>query len=124
MQEELKAIAAILSPEQREKVKDICEDRVVIIEGSGSAREPGEAAKALKETLSERLEALADKLGLTGDQRNEIRGVRASLADRFKSQRDRRKAVREQELQAVRGFLTPEQREKVEDFVEERSEDL
>lgn len=123
MEQELKAISTILTPEQRETVKDFCEDRVVILEGSVSGREPLEAAKGLKETVTERLEALADKLGLSGDQRTEIRGIRDRFSDQFQSQREQRKALRQEELQALREVLTPEQREKVRDFVEDRSDD-
>jgi Spy/CpxP family protein refolding chaperone len=124
MQEELKAIAAILTPEQRENVKDFCEDRVTIIQVSPSGQGPAEAVKALKETISERLETVADKLGLSDDQRNKIRGVRAAFADKFKLQRDQRKTLRQQELQALQGILTSEQRAKVKDVVEDHSEEL
>jgi Spy/CpxP family protein refolding chaperone len=122
LQQELKTIAATLTPEQREKVKDFAEDRVVLVEGSESG--VIEAAKALKETIAERLEALGDKLGLSSDQRAEIRGAQASFADKFKAQRDERKALRQEELKALQGILTPEQREKVKDFVEDHKEQL
>jgi Spy/CpxP family protein refolding chaperone len=124
MREELKAVAAVLTPEQREKVKDFCEDKVVIIEVSASGRDWAEAAKALKETISERLEAVADKLNLSPDQRNEIRGIRDTFSDKFKSQRDQRKALRQQELQALQTILSADQREKVKEFVEDHSDEL
>jgi Spy/CpxP family protein refolding chaperone len=124
MQQELKAVAAVLTPEQREKVKDFCEDKVVIIEASASGRDWAEAAKALKETISERLEAVADKLNLSADQRNEIRGIRDTFSDKFKSQRDQRKALRQQELQALQTILSADQREKVKEFVEDHAEEL
>jgi Spy/CpxP family protein refolding chaperone len=124
MEQELKGIAAILTPEQRENAKDFFEDRVVIIEDSESSQDLIEAAKALKETVSERVDSLADKLGLNGDQRTKIRGVREAFADKFASQREQRKGLRQEELQALRDILTPEQREKVKTLVEERSEVL
>jgi len=124
MEQELKAIAPILTPEQRENAKEFWEDRVVINEGPGSGQDLIEAAKALKETISERVEALGDKLGLTGDQRSEIRGIRDTFADKFKSQREQRKALRQEELQALGQVLTPDQREKAKAFIEERSEEL
>src|SRR5579863_3953771 len=124
MQEELKAIAAILTPEQREHVKDFCEDRVTIVDVPVTSRDSNPAAKGLKETVSERLEAVGEKLDLSADQRNEIRGVRAAFADKFKLQRDQRKALRQQELQALQGILTAEQRAKVKDFIEDHSEEL
>jgi hypothetical protein len=124
MRQELKAVASTLTPEQREKVKDFCEDKVAIIEVSASGRDWAEAAKALKETISERLEAVADKLNLSADQRNEIRGIRDTFSDKFKSQRDQRKALRQQELQALQTILSAEQREKVKEFVEDHSDEL
>ena len=122
LQQELKTIAAILTPEQREMVKDFADDRVAIVEGSES--NVIEAAKALKETIAERLEALGDKLGLSAEQRAEIRAVQASFADKFKAQRDQRKALRQEELKSLQGLLTPEQREKVKDYVEDQREQL
>ncbi|MCI0358513.1 MAG: Spy/CpxP family protein refolding chaperone [Planctomycetaceae bacterium] len=124
MQEELKAMAAILTPEQREKVKDFCEDRVVLIEVSATGATADEAVKALRETISERLEAVADKLGLSADQRTQIRGVHASFAEKFKAQRDERKALREEELKALGAVLRPEQQDKVKDFVEDFAQAL
>jgi Spy/CpxP family protein refolding chaperone len=122
LQDELKAIGAILTPEQREMVKDFCEDRVVIIEVLPSGRDSTEAAHALKETIAERLEAFGNRLGLSADQRAEIRAARESFTDKFKAQRDQRKAARQEELKAMEGILTPEQRDKVKDFVEDHSE--
>jgi Spy/CpxP family protein refolding chaperone len=124
LEEELKAIAAKLTPEQRETAKDLVEDRVEIIDISASGRDAMDAARALKETIAERLEAVGDKLGLSADQKGEIRGVRATFAEKYQSQREQRKALRKEELQALQGTLTPEQREKVKDFVEDHSETL
>ena len=124
LREELKTIAPILTQEQREMVKDFWEDRVAIKEGAASGREPIEAAGALKETIAERLEAVANKLGLTADQRTEIRAARDSFAERFKAQRDTRRALRQEELKALGGILTAQQRDKVKEFVEDHSEVL
>jgi Spy/CpxP family protein refolding chaperone len=122
LHDELKAIGAVLTPEQREKVKDFCEDRVVVIQVSGSGRDAAEAAKALRETISERLEVAADKLELTPEQRKEIRALQTSWADKFKEQRQQRIALRRDELKAISAALTPEQREKVRNFVEDQPE--
>jgi Spy/CpxP family protein refolding chaperone len=124
LQEELKAIAATLTPEQRDMVKDFWEDRVVIIGVSATGRETIEAAKALKETIAERLEAAGNTLGLTADQRAEIRTANNAFADKFGAQRNQRKALRQEELKALGEILTPEQRDKVKDFVEDHSEQL
>jgi Spy/CpxP family protein refolding chaperone len=121
LQDELQAIGAVLTPEQRQKVRDFCDDRVVIV---GSAAEEGrdraEALKHLRETVAERIETVADKLGLTTDQRSKIRDAHAAFAQKFRGQREERKALRQQELEALSAILTPEQREKVRDFVEDQ----
>jgi Spy/CpxP family protein refolding chaperone len=122
LQQEMKTIGAILTPEQRDMVKDFCEDRVVTIEFVASGRDAAETANALKETIAERLEAFGNKLGISADQRAEIRAAHETFTDKFKAQRDQRKAVRQEELEALEGILTPEQRDKVKDFVEDHSE--
>jgi Spy/CpxP family protein refolding chaperone len=119
MQQELKAIAAILTPEQREKVGDFCEDRVVVVEATATASSADEAIKALRESIAERMEAVADKLELTAAQRDEIRGAQANFADKFKAQREQRTALRREELKALGVHLTPEQREKAKDLAED-----
>ena len=124
MQEELKSIAAILTPEQREMAKDFWEDRVAIRKGPLSGREPVESAAALKETVAERIEALGNKLGLSADQRNDIRAVHARFADKYTAQREQRKALRQEELKSMGGILTAEQRDKVKNFIEDHSEVL
>ena len=100
-------------------VKDFAEDRIEISDAASSARDAAESAKALKETVSERCEAMADKLGLTAEQRNEIRGVQAAFSEKYKAQRDQRKTLRKEELTALGAILTPEQREKVKDYIED-----
>jgi Spy/CpxP family protein refolding chaperone len=122
LQEELRAIGAILTPEQREKVKNFVEDRVVIVQVSATGRDAAEAAQALRETIKDRLEAVADKLGLTDDQKAKIRDAHAAFAEKFQAQRDQRKALREEEMKALGAILTAEQREKVKHFVEDHVE--
>jgi len=122
LENEMKEVAATLTPQQREKVKYFCEDRVVVIEVRTAARDTAESEPAnLRETISDRLEAVADKLGLTADQRTKIKNVRSAMSEKFKEQRDRRKALRSEELKAIGEILTPEQREKVKNFVEDDS---
>jgi Spy/CpxP family protein refolding chaperone len=131
LEEELKGIAAALTPEQRDKIKDFCEDQIVVVEvrtalrpGPGvdlPRRDTAEDQAAVKETIAERVEAMADKLGLTAEQRTTIRGVNAALADKFKSQRDQRRGLRAEEWKAFAEILTPEQREKAKDLVEDKS---
>ena len=80
-----------------------------------------EAVKALRESITERLEAVSDKLGLSAAQRGEIRSVHANFSDKFKAQRDQRVALRQQELQALGAHLTADQREKAKDFIEDHA---
>jgi Spy/CpxP family protein refolding chaperone len=122
LQEELRAIGAILTPEQREKVKNLFEDRIVIVQVSATDRDAVEVARALQETIKDRLEAIADKLGLADDQRTKIRDAHAAFAEKFQAQRDKRKALRREELKALGAILTAEQREKVKNFVEDHVE--
>jgi Spy/CpxP family protein refolding chaperone len=70
----------------------------------------------------ERLEAVAEKLGLTDDQRAKIREAHAAFAEKFPAQREQRKALRREELKALGAILTAEQREKVKNFVEDHVE--
>jgi Spy/CpxP family protein refolding chaperone len=129
LEEELKGLAAVLTPDQRDKIKDFCEDRIVLVEvrtalkpGPGvdrPSRDTADGEAALRETVAERIEGVADKLGLTAEQRTKIRGMNAALADKFKSQRDQRRALRAEEWKAFSELLTPEQREKAKDFVED-----
>ena len=98
------------------------EDRIVIVDVSASDESALEAAKALRETVAERLEAVGDKLELSADQKTEIRGVRAAWADKFKEQREQRRALRREELQAIGAILTPEQREMAKELIEDRTE--
>jgi len=124
MQEEFKAIGAVLTPEQRDKVKNFFEDRVVTVEISVKGEDAAEIAKALRETVKERLEAVADKLELTDEQRAKIGETHAAFADKFEAQREQRKALRQEELKALDDILTPEQREKVKSFVEDNAESV
>ncbi len=119
--EELKAISAILTPEQRDKVKDFGEDRIVVVEVRTAARDTAEGEGALRETIAERLEAVADRLGLTPEQRTKIRSVRDSMAGKFKTQSDQRRTLRREEMRALEGILTPAQREQVKNLVDERT---
>ena len=43
------------------------------------------------------------------------------MAEKFKAQRDKRKALWAEEMKALKEILTPEQRDKVESFLEDRN---
>jgi Spy/CpxP family protein refolding chaperone len=122
LQAELAAIGPILTSEQKEKARDFTNDEVVVIDLSAiKVDDQGHADIAeLREKVSERLDAAADRMGLTPDQRQKIREAAAPFAEKYQSQRAARQEDRREELQALSAVLTPEQREKVKNFVEER----
>jgi Spy/CpxP family protein refolding chaperone len=121
LKEELKEVATVLTPEQRAEIKDVCEDRIIVAEVSSADRDKADSEAAIRESIAERLEAVSDKLGLTAEQRTKIRDIHASLAGKFKSQREQRRALRGEELKALTEILTPEQLKQAKDFVEDRT---
>jgi Spy/CpxP family protein refolding chaperone len=122
MQDELKAVSNVLTPEQREKVHDLCQDRMVVIRVDFDPKDAEDMAP-LKETIKERLDAVADKLRLTDDQRREIKEKCENFKTKFGTQRNERVTLRKSELNALSNILTPDQREKVKDFITEQRED-
>jgi Spy/CpxP family protein refolding chaperone len=80
------------------------------------------ALEQLRETVADRLESAADRLGLTAEQREKIRQVHAGYAEKYRAQRDARRALRREEFQALGAALTPAQRDQIKDAVEEREE--
>jgi len=123
MQAELKAISEQLTSEQRERVQHFCEDRAVVVGIEIDPNDP-DAIAQLRETIAERLHAVADKLGLTEEQRTKIREIHTGFAEKYKAQREERQNLRGEELKALGAVLTPEQREKVKSFTEDRVESI
>jgi Spy/CpxP family protein refolding chaperone len=121
LESELKAIASVLTPEQREKVRDCSEDRVIVVGVEIDPNDPQSIAQ-LRETIAERCHAAADTLGLTAEQRDKIRESTTSFAEKYQAQRAKRRELRQAELEELGKVLTPEQREKVRSFVEDRVE--
>jgi len=122
LRDELNEICSVLTSEQREKVRDFHEDRVVMDDFTPREGDREQAQKCLRETVAERLEAVADKLGLSDEQRDKIHNIHTSYVDKYKAERKERRDLRQQELKAMSAILTPEQREKTENWIEERSE--
>jgi Spy/CpxP family protein refolding chaperone len=118
MRAEQKAVAEILTPEQREQARDILEDRVVVAQANVDPNDARTVAH-LKETVSERLEAAADKLNLSEEQRKQIKEKGAVYVVKYTPQRNERVSLRKEELTAVAPILTPEQREKIKDLVDD-----
>ena len=117
----MRAIAEVLTPEQREKARDYREDRVVVIGVEIDPANPPTVAQ-LRETVADRLQSAADELGLSAEQREKIRQIHAGYAEKYRAQRDARRALRREEFKALGAVLTPEQRDQVKDAVEEREE--
>jgi Spy/CpxP family protein refolding chaperone len=120
---ELKAIGEQLTSDQRERIQDLCEDRVVVIGITFDPSDP-DAIGQLRETIADRLNAAADKLGLTQEQRGKIREIHSTFAEKYEAQRAQRRNLRREELKALGEVLTPEQLEKVNSYVEDRVEAL
>jgi Spy/CpxP family protein refolding chaperone len=123
LHDELKAISDQLTSEQRDRVQDLCEDRVVVVGIDIDTNDP-DAVAQLRETIAERLGALADKLGLTEEQRSKIREAHATFREKYEAQRNQRRDLRHEELKALGAVLTPEQQEKVKSYIEDRVEPL
>jgi Spy/CpxP family protein refolding chaperone len=123
LHDELKAISEQLTSDQRDRVRDLCEDRVVVV---GIEIDPNDtdAIAELRETIAERLQAVADKLGLSVEQRSKIREAHSAFAEKYEAQRTQRRDLRREELKALGAVLTPEQLEKVKSYIEDRVEPL
>lgn len=88
---------------------------MVVIDVQVDPKDP-QAMAMLKETIAERFEATADKLGLTQEQRDKIKAAYSSFAATYAAQREQREALRKEELNAMGDILTPEQREKASNY--------
>jgi Spy/CpxP family protein refolding chaperone len=123
LHDELKAIGEQLTSDQRDRVQDLMEDRVVVVGMDFDPNDP-DAIAHLRETISDRLRALADRLGLTSEQRSKIQEIRTAFAEKYEAQRNQRRELRHQELKAMGTVLNPEQLEKAKSYIEDRVESL
>jgi Spy/CpxP family protein refolding chaperone len=121
LKSELKAVGEILTPEQREKVRNYFQDHVVVVDVQLDPNDP-QAVAMLKETIAGRLEAAAEKLGLTQEQRDKLKATYSGFAANYTAQREQRETLRKEELEAMDEILTPEQREKVKNFYADQVE--
>ncbi len=115
LKSELKSASEILTPEQREKVRNYFQDHVIMIDVQLDPNDP-RAVAMLKETIAERLEATAEKLGLTDDQRAKVKAALSGSAASYTAQREQRETLRKEELSVMSEILTPEQREKAKNY--------
>jgi Spy/CpxP family protein refolding chaperone len=116
LQEELKAAGEILTADQKEKVANFFADRVVVV-GGDLSRFDEKTISQLRETIADRLDGVADKLGLTAEQKDKLKELHSGFIPKYRAQRDQRRELRQKELDALSASLTPEQREKVKDFI-------
>ena len=123
LHQELKAIGEQLTSDQRDRVQDLCEDRAVVVGIEIDPNDP-DAVAQLRETIAERLRAIADRLGLTDEQHSKIREAHAIFAEKYEAQRTQRRDLRRQELKALGAVMTPEQLEKVKSYIEDRVESI
>jgi Spy/CpxP family protein refolding chaperone len=121
LQDELKAVNEILTPEQREKVSNFFADRVVMVSGDLSRLDEAQITQ-LRETIADRLEGVADKLGLSNEQKEKIRSTHEGYIPKYREQRDERRQLRQKELDALSDLLTADQKEKVKDFIGDQAE--
>jgi Spy/CpxP family protein refolding chaperone len=120
LRSELKAIGEVLTPEQREKVRNYFQDHVVVLDIQVDEDDP-RALAMLKDSIAERLDATATRLGLTQEQRDKVKTIYADFAAKYAAQRDQREALRKEELKAMGAILTPEQRERVKNYFADRN---
>jgi Spy/CpxP family protein refolding chaperone len=121
LHDELKAIGEQLTSDQREKARDLLEDRVVVVGIDGDPNDP-DAIAQLRETMADRLHAVADRLSITEEQRSKIREAHTPFAEKYEAQRAQRRNLRQEELKALSAVLTPEQLEKVKNYIQDRLE--
>ena len=121
MHSEFMALGAVLTPEQKEKLEEMLEDRVVVVGVEFDPNDPS-TITVLSETIRDRLDAAADKLGLSSDERAKVKQIHAGYAEKYKAQHAKRKELRQEEFQALKEILTPEQREKVKSYIEDKVE--
>ena len=95
LQEELKSLASILTPEQREKIKEYAEDKAEQVRQATGGLPKFSAAR---DTVAERAHSAAENLGLTSEQRKQIIQTLSSNIQRHAALRTR---CRERRLAVV-----------------------
>jgi Spy/CpxP family protein refolding chaperone len=121
LQEELKSACEILTPDQKEKVANFFADRVMVV-GGDLSRLDEKTITQLRETIADRLEGAADKIGLTAEQKGKLKELHEGFVPKYRGQRDQRRELRQKELDALSALLTADQREKVKDVVGDQFE--
>src|SRR5262245_22748199 len=95
---------------------------LVAVARAQDARQIRPEVDLLKQSVSEKLQAAAEMLGLTQEQRDKIKEVHRSFEARRQAMREQRRALLQSDLRAISESLTPEQREKAQAFLEDQVE--
>jgi hypothetical protein len=111
LRSEPKAVGEILTPKRRDTVRNDFQGHGVI-DFQVDPDDP-QAAATPEETIAERLEGTAEKLGLTQEQRDKIRAIDPDPAAKCTARREQREALRREEPEAMGDILTPQQRKRV-----------
>ncbi|WP_406697121.1 hypothetical protein V5E97_39665 [Singulisphaera sp. Ch08] len=118
LRSELTALGAILTPEQRDKIKDFAEDRIEVRKTEAAERDWPHFAD-MRDTIAERIQGAGASLGLADEQRKQIRAAWAPFAEKYRAERARRRDLVEAEFKDLAALLTPEQRRKAREAIEE-----
>jgi Spy/CpxP family protein refolding chaperone len=118
LRSELTALGSILTPEQREKVKDFAEDRMEARKAEAAERDWPHFAE-MRDTIRERIQGAGASLGLTDEQRKQIRAAWTPFAEKCRAEREQRRDLVEAEFKAIAATLTPEQQRKAREAIEE-----
>lgn len=118
-QDEFKALGAILTPEQRDQVKEDVAERIAET-GAGATRHKWPEVASLRDTMADRIESAADELNLTSEQREKMREAFRPFAEKYRAQATEHRKLVEDELKAVGEVLTPEQRKTMRRYCEGR----
>src|SRR5262245_11689732 len=66
----------------------------------------------LTQTVAEKIQAFAEKLGLSDEQRTKIRESATAFSEKYQAARAERQELLQDELNKIKEVLTPEQLEK------------
>lgn len=118
LHDEFTAIKGQLTSDQQDRMRDLCEDRVVVVGIAVEPKKPDDIGQ-LRETIADRLRATADMLGLSQTQRTAIRQIHAGFEEKYDAQKNQRRELRHEELKALGAILSPEQMAKVKRYTED-----
>src|SRR5262245_19806578 len=89
----------------------------------GQERQLRPEVELLMQSCCEKLQDAAKELNLTPEQQIKIKDIFESYKGRRKTLREQRHELIKNDLKAIQEYLTPQQREKVDDFIEDKLDD-